>query len=143
MRAVAFHGDTSKAINLDVKIIAKRFPLRVEQTGSEKVRLGGDESVGGNQRGAGWGPPFLEDTGAFSDNGAGDFSTAVKDDCVVKKPKTAIVIPRSLRRGISSIRYYYTFRFTKRSLAALGMTIRIFYESIKDAESWGEHLISA
>ncbi|MDD3992412.1 MAG: hypothetical protein PHV70_09685, partial [Desulfobacteraceae bacterium] len=42
----------------------------------------------------------------------------------------AIVIPRSLRRGISSIRYYYTFRFTKRSLAALGMTIRIFYESI-------------
>jgi hypothetical protein len=51
-------------------------------------------------------------------------------DCVVKKPKTAIVIPRSLRRGISSIRYYYTFRFTKRSLAALGMTIRIFYESI-------------
>jgi hypothetical protein len=50
-------------------------------------------------------------------------------DNVVKKPKTAIVIP-SLRRGISSIRYYYTFRFTKRSLAALGMTIRIFYEGI-------------
>jgi hypothetical protein len=32
-----------------------------------------------------------------------------------------------LRRGISNIRYYYAFRFTKRSLAALGMTIRIFY----------------
>ena len=51
-------------------------------------------------------------------------------DNVVKKPKTAIVIPRSLRRGISIIRYYDTFRFTKRSLAALGMTNRIFYEGI-------------
>ena len=51
-------------------------------------------------------------------------------DNVVKKPKTAIVIPRSLRRGISNIRYYDTFRFTKRSLASLGMTIRIFYEGI-------------
>jgi len=51
-------------------------------------------------------------------------------DKVVKKPKTDIVIPRSLRRGISSIRYYCTFRFTKRSFAALGMTTRIFYEGI-------------
>jgi hypothetical protein len=96
-------------------------------------------------------------------------------DNVVKKPKIAIVIPRSLRRGISNIRYLvserkpgnflsnphlakggfvrialvlsnppcpplrkggfrsgaiYTFLFTKRSLAALGMTIRIFYEGI-------------
>jgi hypothetical protein len=55
----------------------------------------------------------------------------VKLDNVVKKSKTAIVIPRSLRRGISNIRYDDTFRFTKRSLAALGMTIRIFYEAIK------------
>jgi hypothetical protein len=39
-----------------------------------------------------------------------------KIDNVVKKPKTALVIPRSLRRGVSNIRYYDTFRFTKRSL---------------------------
>jgi hypothetical protein len=58
--------------------------------------------------------------------------SAVISDNVVKKPKTAIVIPTSLRRRISSISYYYTFRFTKRSHAALGMTIRIFYEGIKD-----------
>jgi hypothetical protein len=48
-----------------------------------------------------------------------------------KAENSLIVIPRSLRRGISNIRYYYTFRFTKRSLAALGMTIRIFYEGIE------------
>jgi hypothetical protein len=30
-------------------------------------------------------------------------------DNVVKKPKTAIVIPRSLRRGISTMRYYISF----------------------------------
>jgi len=59
-------------------------------------------------------------------------SAAGNDANVAKKPKTAIVIPRSLRRGISTIRYYYIFRFTKRSLAALGMTIRIFYEGIDD-----------
>jgi hypothetical protein len=56
-------------------------------------------------------------------------------DNVVKKPKTAIVIPRSLRRGISSIRYYDTFRFTKRSLAALGMTILIFLRRHHDLEN--------
>jgi hypothetical protein len=42
----------------------------------------------------------------------------------------------SLRRGISNIRYDDTFRFTKRSLAALGMTIRLFYEGIKKVESY-------
>jgi hypothetical protein len=30
-------------------------------------------------------------------------------------PKTAIVIPRRLQRGISTIGCYYIFRFTKRS----------------------------
>jgi hypothetical protein len=63
--------------------------------------------------------------------------SAVISDNVVKKPKTAIVIPTSLRRRISSISYYYTFRFTKRSLAALGMTIRIFYEGIIISHSSG------
>jgi hypothetical protein len=60
----------------------------------------------------------------------GRFLSHYTQDNVVKKPKTAIVIPRSLRRGISNIRYDDIFRFTKRSLAALGMTIRIFYEGI-------------
>jgi hypothetical protein len=67
---------------------------------------------------------------------SGQWSVVISDN-VVKKPKTAIVIPTSLRRGISSISYYYTFRFTKRSLAALGMTIRIFYEGIIISHSSG------
>jgi hypothetical protein len=66
-----------------------------------------------------WSPPLMKIIPLSPQRGGGGSGGCI---FTVKKPKTAIVIPRSLRRGISSIRYYYAFSFYEE--------IPLFYEGI-------------